>query len=68
MDKPMFEDMNRGELLLADALAHLLDCYQEYSVDEEGNVRRKESVVGNDDYSEGQSFIGMAAEEDATYE
>ena len=68
MDEPLFEDMSRGELLLADALAHLLDCYQEYYIDEDGNVCRKELMIGADGYSEEQSSVGMAAEEDATYE
>ncbi len=68
MDKPIFEDMSRGELLLADALAHLLDCHQEYYIDEDGNVCRKEQMIGNDDYSEEQSSMGMAAEDEATYE
>ena len=52
MDEPLFEDMSRGELLLADALAHLLDCYQEYSIDEDGNVCRKELMIGTDGYYE----------------
>ena len=47
MDKPMFDDMSNGELLLADALAHLLDCYQEYYIDKDGNVCHKEQVDGD---------------------
>ena len=70
MDKPIFDDMSNGELLLADALAHLLDCYQEYYIDKDGNVCHKEQVDGDDDYSysDEQPSMGMAAEEDATYE